>query len=332
MNLALPDNIRLNEHKFLVTGGAGFIGSNLVEYLLNNNAKEVRVLDNLATGRIENIREFFSFPNFKFINGDIRDIEICKNAIEGIDFISHQAALGSVPRSIKDPITTNSVNVNGFLNILTTAKDYHVKRMVYASSSSVYGDSEILPKVEGEEGNPMSPYALSKKINEEYARVFSEIYGFHTVGLRYFNVFGPKQNPEGEYAAVIPRFILNAINNSSPTIYGDGEQARDFTFINNAVLANMLAMYTENVSEFSVFNVACGFSFSINDVWNEITHQIEVLNQPIYDSPRKGDIKDSLASLIKIGNKLNYKPISSFKDGLSETISYYKNLQKTNKK
>ena len=224
MSSLLPENISIKDNSFLITGGAGFIGSNLVEFLLLNGAKKVRVLDNLATGNINNINEFYSHPNFQFIEGDIRDLNACEQAIKEIDFVSHQAALGSVPRSINDPITTNSVNVDGFLNILKTAKDFGVKRLIYASSSSVYGDIETSPKIEGVEGNVMSPYALTKKMNEEYAKVFSSVYGFHTIGLRYFNVFGPKQNPEGDYAAVIPRFIMHAINGTAPTIYGDGHQ------------------------------------------------------------------------------------------------------------
>jgi UDP-N-acetylglucosamine 4-epimerase len=324
MNLTLPENIKLNEHSFLVTGGAGFIGSNLVEFLLTNHAKEVRVLDNFATGRIENISDFFSYPNFKFIEGDIRDIEICKKAIDGVDYISHQAALGSVPRSINDPITTNSVNVNGFLNILTTAKDYQVKRMVYASSSSVYGNSEILPKIEGEEGNPMSPYALSKKINEEYARVFSEIYGFHAIGLRYFNVFGPKQNPDGDYAAVIPRFIMHAINGTAPTIYGDGLQARDFTYVENAVQANIKAFYiNEKIKNSQVYNVACGESYSIIELWEEISNRFSNSKNPIYEKPRNGDVRNSLASLEKSTSVLKYYPSVNLKAGLEKTIDFY---------
>jgi UDP-N-acetylglucosamine/UDP-N-acetylgalactosamine 4-epimerase len=233
----------LSQYKFLITGGAGFIGSNIVEYLLKYNARHVRVLDNLSNGYFENIKDFMGLPNFEFILGDIRDFNTCKKALEGMDFVSHQAALGSVPRSIADPITSNEVNVSGFLNILTAVKDApDIKRMVYAASSSTYGDSPKLPKVEGNEGNPLSPYAVTKLVNELYADVFSKVYGLHTIGLRYFNVFGPKQNPNNPYAAVIPIFCKHFIEGTTPTINGDGFTSRDFTFVENAVQANIKAM------------------------------------------------------------------------------------------
>ena len=236
-------DINLSNYSFLITGGAGFIGSNLVEYLLKYNAGHVRVLDNLSNGYFENIKDFMELPNFEFIEGDIRDLETCRKAADGIDFISHQAALGSVPRSISDPFTSNEVNVSGFLNILIAARDSSkLKMMVYAASSSTYGDSPNLPKIEGIEGNPLSPYAVTKLVNELYADVFSRVYSFHTIGLRYFNIFGPKQNPNNPYAAVIPIFCKNFINKKSPTINGDGNTSRDFTFIENAVQANIKAM------------------------------------------------------------------------------------------
>jgi len=227
--------IDLSKYSFLITGGAGFIGSNLVEYLLKFNAGKVKVLDNLSNGYFDNIKDFMLLPNFEFIEGDIRNFNTCKKAVEGVDFISHQAALGSVPRSISDPITSNDVNVSGFLNILTAAKESStLKRLVYAASSSTYGDSSALPKVEGHEGNPLSPYAVSKLVNELYADVYSKVYGFHTIGLRYFNIFGPKQNPNNPYAAVIPIFCQAFIDGRSPLINGDGETSRDFTFVENA--------------------------------------------------------------------------------------------------
>jgi len=233
----------LSKFKFLVTGGAGFIGSNIVEYLIKYNAGNVRVLDNLSNGYFENIKDFMGLPNFEFILGDIRNFETCKKAIEGMDFVTHQAALGSVPRSISDPLTSNEVNVSGFLNILTAVKDAsNVKQMVYAASSSTYGDSPTLPKVEGNEGNPLSPYAVTKLVNELYADVYSKVYGLHAIGLRYFNVFGPKQNPNNPYAAVIPIFCKAFIEGKQPTINGDGLTSRDFTFVENAVQANIRAM------------------------------------------------------------------------------------------
>lgn len=233
----------LSKFKFLVTGGAGFIGSNIVEYLIKYNAGHVRVLDNLSNGYFENIKDFMGLPNFEFILGDIRNIETCKKAVEGMDFVSHQAALGSVPRSIADPLTSNEVNVTGFLNMLTAVKDApNIKQMVYAASSSTYGDSPTLPKVEGNEGNPLSPYAVTKLVNELYADVYSKVYGLNTIGLRYFNVFGPKQNPNNPYAAVIPIFCKAFIEGKQPTINGDGLTSRDFTFVENAVQANIRAM------------------------------------------------------------------------------------------
>lgn len=318
-------NFSLNESTFLVSGGAGFIGSNIVDYLLKNGAAEVRVLDNLSNGFIENLEEFRTNPRFKFIEGDIRNIDHCKDAVKGIDYISHQAALGSVPRSINDPATSNAVNVAGFLNMLVAAKDEGVKKMVYASSSSVYGDSIASPKHEGQEGNTMSPYAVTKSVNEQYGRVFSSVYGFHTIGLRYFNVFGPKQNPHGDYAAVIPRFIIHAINNTNPTIYGDGQQARDFTFVENAVQANIKAMLTEGINSHEVFNIAYGESYSVNTLWEEISNLFNCQSKPSYHPERKGDVRNSLASLEKATKIIGYNPTVSLKNGLVITKEYYIN-------
>jgi UDP-N-acetylglucosamine 4-epimerase len=294
--------IDLSEYSFLITGGAGFIGSNLVEYLLKFNAGHVRIIDNLSNGYFDNIKDFLELANFEFIEGDIRDLETCRKAVNGIDFISHQAALGSVPRSISDPITSNEVNINGFLNILVAARDSsRLKKMVYAASSSTYGDSPIMPKVEGNEGNPLSPYAVTKLVNELYSDVFSRVYSFHTIGLRYFNIFGPKQNPNNPYAAVIPIFCKNFLDSKSPTINGDGNTSRDFTFIENAVQANIKAMLC------SKLQFESGKDINAN-----------------YVPERIGDVKHSKASINKIARLLNYFPEFKFKDGLAITYNWYK--------
>ena len=263
-------NQNLSKYTFLITGGAGFIGSNLAEYLLKYNAKNVVVLDDLSNGHLYNIAPFLELSNFKFIEGDIRDFETCKNAMLDIDIVFHQAALGSVPRSINDPITSNEVNVSGFLNVLTAVKDSKsVKKMVYAASSSTYGDSKSLPKVEDVVGKPLSPYAITKYVNELYADVFSKTYGIHTVGLRYFNVFGPKQDPNGAYAAVIPLFFKAALSNETVFINGEGDQTRDFTFIENVIQANIKAAFS-NLERHEVFNVAVGERISIMRLWETI--------------------------------------------------------------
>ncbi len=320
-------DIDLSKYTFLVTGGAGFIGSNLVEYLLRYDAGYVRVIDNLSSGYFENIKDFIELPNFEFIEGDIRDLESCRQVVDGIDFISHQAALGSVPRSITDPITSNEVNINGFLNMLTAAKDSSsLKQMVYAASSSTYGDSPILPKVEGVEGKPLSPYAVTKLVNELYADVFSRVYGLNTIGLRYFNIFGPKQNPNNPYAAVIPIFCKNFIENTQLTIYGDGNTSRDFTFVENAVQANILTLLnglTASLGKHEVFNVACGDQISLNEL---VSLLIKVSGKNIdvlYGSSRKGDVKHSLADIKKLQTYCNYNPKFSLDQGLLIVYEWY---------
>jgi UDP-N-acetylglucosamine 4-epimerase len=314
----------LSSFRFLVTGGAGFIGSNLVEYLLKYGAKEVRVLDDLSTGFADNLTAFQSLPNFTFIEGDISDYQLCLKACEGIDYVSHQAALGSVPRSLKDPIGTNRVNIDGFVNMTAAAREKQVKRMVYASSSSVYGDSLSLPKVEEHIGNPLSPYAVSKYANELYAKVFAGSYGQELIGLRYFNVFGPRQSPEGDYAAVIPRFIKALKRGDSPMINGDGKQTRDFTFVENAVQANIKAFFTtEKNAVGEAFNVALGESFSLLDLLSMLQEVLQSKIEPVHRNERAGDIKDSLADISKAQNLLNYQPNIHFKEGLSQTVDYF---------
>ncbi|MCF8330293.1 MAG: SDR family oxidoreductase [Crocinitomicaceae bacterium] len=319
----------ISKSKFLITGGAGFIGSNLVEYLLKYGAGHVRVLDNLSNGYYQNLKDFAGVSNFEFIQGDIRDIETCKLAVNDIDFISHQAALGSVPRSISDPFTTNEVNIGGFLNVLIAAKEsQQLKSFVYAASSSTYGDNQDLPKIEGREGFPLSPYAVTKKVNELYAEVFSKIYGFHTTGLRYFNVFGPKQNPNNAYAAVIPIFCKSFIEGISPTIYGDGKTSRDFTFVENAVQANIRALFSIPTFKHNVYNVACGEQISLNEII-DLIQVISKKNLDVkYTVERIGDIKHSKASIEKISKELAYVPTIKFESGLEIVYNWYKeNMQ-----
>ncbi len=317
----------LKYKKILVTGGAGFIGSNICKYLLEQGA-HVRVLDNLITGRKLNIESFLSHPNFEFIEDTIFDLNVCKKACIDIDFVSHQAALGSVPRSIAFPEKTNESNVTGFLNMLIAAKENKVKRFVYASSSSVYGDETSLPKIETKIGNPLSPYAVSKYTNELYAQVFYKTYGLETIGLRYFNVFGPNQDPAGEYAAVIPLFINNILQNKPIYINGDGSNTRDFTFVNNAVQANILALASKNeAAKGEIFNVAVGENFSLNDLSQSIQNILGIEAEIIHREERSGDIKNSLADISKISNILNYKPSHTFFEGLKETVTYFKNLR-----
>jgi UDP-N-acetylglucosamine 4-epimerase len=314
----------LSNFSFLITGGAGFIGSNLVEYLLKYNARHVRVLDNLSNGYFDNIKEFTKLSNFEFLEGDIRDLEICRGAVKEIDFISHQAALGSVPRSIENPTLTNEVNVSGFLNMLYAAKESKsLKRFVYAASSSTYGDSPLLPKVEGNEGNPLSPYAVTKLVNELYGDVFSKVYDFHTIGLRYFNIFGPKQNPDNPYAAVIPIFCRNFIEGNSPIIHGDGDTSRDFTFVENAIQANIKGFFCNDILKHEVFNVACGEQISLNKVVDYLRIISKKDIPTHYDQFRLGDVKHSLGSLKKIDSILKYNPQIKFKDGLELVYHWY---------
>ncbi|MDP4129488.1 MAG: SDR family oxidoreductase [Bacteroidota bacterium] len=321
----------LKKYAFLITGGAGFIGSNLVEYLMKYKAHRVRVLDNLSTGHKHNLKDFLSDPAFEFIEGDIRDLETCKKAVADMDFVFHQAALGSVPRSIVDPITTNEVNISGFVNMLVAVKDSGVSRMVYAASSSTYGDSEALPKVEENIGNPLSPYAVTKYVNELYANVFARTYGMELIGLRYFNVFGPRQDPDGAYAAVVPKFVQQLLNHQSPVINGDGEHSRDFTFIENVVQANMLAMFTDNPDSLNtVYNVAYGEQTSLNQLVRALKEYLSVSDAAIagikalHGPNRDGDIPHSLASIEKAKANLNYLPQFNFKEGLRRAIDWYK--------
>lgn len=319
-------NTDLSEFQFLITGGAGFIGSNIVAYLLDNNAKNVRVLDNLSNGYKANIADFLSLPNFEFIEGDIRDLETCKQAMQDIDYVSHQAALGSVPRSINNPITSNAVNVSGFLNMLVALKESKtVKRMVYAASSSTYGDSPILPKVEGTIGKPLSPYAVTKYVNELYADVFGKTYNTNVIGLRYFNVFGPKQSPNGAYAAVIPLFMESIKNNNPANIHGDGEQTRDFTFVDNVVQANIKSFFASDKAKNEVFNIACGTRISVNNLWDFINASAEKNIEAKHSSSRLGDVKDSLADINKAKKMLDYSPDISVKQGLKITWDYFNN-------
>ncbi|MGZ8543770.1 MAG: SDR family oxidoreductase [Flavisolibacter sp.] len=312
--------------RILVTGGAGFIGSNLVEYLLEKPGVElVRVLDNLATGSKANIENFSNNPRFEFVEGDIRDFEACTQATNGMDLVSHQAALGSVPRSINDPLTSNEVNITGTLNIFNAAREQKIKRVVYAASSSTYGDHPGLPKVEDEIGNPLSPYAVTKYVNELYAKVFSNVYGLHTIGLRYFNVFGPRQNPQGPYAAVIPLFIKAVLDNEPPVINGDGENSRDFTFVANAVLANDRALFTENASALNqVYNIAFGERTSLNAIFEMIKEIAGSDLAPKYGPDRTGDVKHSLADISKAKTMLEYHPAFSVREGMKIAFEWYR--------
>lgn len=312
----------------LVTGGAGFIGANLVEALLHDERVEkVRVLDNFATGKRSNIAEFFDDPRFELFEGDIRDYETCLAACDGMHRISHQAALGSVPRSIEDPITTNAVNITGTLNIFTAAKATKVDRIVFAASSSTYGDSEMLPKVEDEIGKPLSPYAVTKLVNELYAEVFQKLYGLDFVGLRYFNIFGPKQDPNGAYAAVIPLFFKAALEGKAPTINGDGTFSRDFTYVSNAVRANVLALFSEQREALNqVYNIACGQRTDLNALWAGICDVTGCDLSPHYGPERTGDIPHSLASIAKAQQLLSYQPSINMEEGLALSAQWYQDV------
>lgn len=316
----------ITSSKFLITGGAGFIGSNLVAYLVQYQAAKIVVLDNLSTGYLENIAAYIDKGQVEFIEGDIRDYQTCVKAMQDVDYVLHEAALGSVPRSINDPITTNKVNISGFLNILQAAKEAGVKRMVYAASSSTYGDSPSLPKQEAIIGNPLSPYAVTKYVNELYADVFSRTYQFHSVGLRYFNVFGPKQNVNGPYAAVIPLFITQVLNGQAPVINGDGLTSRDFTFVSNVVQANIKALLADNLTKHEVFNVACNEQTSLTELVAAITEELGSPLEPTYVPERRGDVKHSLADISKAKSQLQYQPEVLFKNGLKETILYFQEL------
>ncbi|KAB7530497.1 NAD-dependent epimerase/dehydratase family protein [Flagellimonas olearia] len=313
----------------LVTGGAGFIGSNLTEFLLENG-NQVTVLDNFATGKKENIAPFLNNPNFRLIEGDIRNLTTCKEACKDVDFVLHQAALGSVPRSINDPITSNEVNVSGFLNMLVAARDANVKRFVYAASSSTYGDSKELPKVEDIIGKPLSPYAITKYVNELYADIFSKTYGMETIGLRYFNVFGRRQDPNGAYAAVIPKFVIQLINHESPTINGDGSYSRDFTYIDNVVQMNMRALMSQDPRAVNtVYNVAYGQRTDLNELVSLLKHYLSNYDHEIakidvkYGSERTGDVPHSLASIEKGKELLGYSPNFDIEKGLQEAVKWY---------
>lgn len=317
------------KNTILITGGAGFIGSNLCDYFLSKG-HQVICLDNFATGHQHNLKDFISNPNFRLIEGDIRNLVDCQKAVQGVDYVLHQAALGSVPRSLADPITTNEVNVSGFLNMLVASRDAKVKRFVYAASSSTYGDSEGLPKVEEVIGKPLSPYAITKYVNELYAEIFSKTYGLETIGLRYFNVFGRKQDPKGAYAAVIPKFVMQLMQLESPKINGDGNYSRDFTYIDNVIHMNELAMATKNPDAINtVYNTAYGDRNTLNNLVSYLKEYLSRYDARIadvvveYGPVRAGDIAHSMASVDKAKSLLGYDPQFSMQQGLKEAVSWY---------
>ena len=321
----------LSGYSFLVTGGAGFIGSHIVEYLLKQGAGHVRVLDDLSTGSREVIEAFERHKHFEFMEGDISDPKTCAQAVEGMDFVSHQAALGSVPRSVEDPLATNRANVTGFLNMLVAARDEPtVRKMVYAASSSTYGDGERLPKVESQKtGTPMNPYAVSKLTNELYADVFSRIYDFHTLGLCYFNVFGPRQQADNPYAAVIPIFMRAAIEGTVPTINGDGHTTRDFTFVSNVVQANIRALLDgQEIRRHEVLNIACSEQISLNELWDAIAGLADSEVKPKHGPERPGDVRHSLADISKARELVGYAPGVHVEEGLEKAFQYYKSEDK----
>jgi UDP-N-acetylglucosamine 4-epimerase len=318
-----------NQNVILITGGAGFIGSNLCEYFLSKG-NQVVCLDNFATGHRHNLTQCLKNPNFRLIEGDIRNASDCVKAVKGVSYVLHQAALGSVPRSLKDPVTTNDVNVSGFLNMLVAARDEKVQRFIYAASSSTYGDSESLPKVEEVIGKPLSPYAITKYVNELYAEIFSKTYGLETIGLRYFNVFGRKQDPNGAYAAVIPKFVMQLMQHQSPKINGDGNYSRDFTYIDNVIQMNELAMLTQNPEAVNtVYNTAFGDRNTLNNLIDYLKEFLSVYDPKIaniaidYGPNRAGDIPHSLASIEKAKRQLGYNPQYSMQQGLKEAVKWY---------
>lgn len=320
-------NKDLSNYSFLITGGAGFIGSHIAEYLVKNGAKKVRVIDNLTNGFLTNIEHLIKYSSFEFLPGDIRDFEFCHHACKNIDYVSHQAALGSVPRSIEEPHIINDINVGGFVNILKAAVDNKVKQFVFASSSSVYGDEPSLPKHEDRLGNCLSPYAVSKRADELYALVFAQVYNIPVIGFRYFNIFGSRQDPDGPYAAVIPLFVKGIINKTPVYINGDGEQTRDFTFVENAVQINIKGMLTENKEALNrMYNVAIGERFSVNYLYEAVRKQLNSNHKPTYREAREGDIRHSLADITLAQNLLQYQPTTKFEDGLVDTIEYFKTL------
>ena len=313
--------VDLSDKKFLITGGAGFIGSHIAEYLLKYKAGKVRVLDNLSTGFMTNVDPFKNSPSYEFIQGDICKDEDCRQAFDGIDYVFHQAALGSVPRSIQDPLNTNRSNINGFLNVLLAAKEHGIRRVVYASSSSVFGDSPAMPKKEEQLGNPLSPYAVTKRVNELYGKVFAQVYKMEIIGLRYFNIFGPRQSPDGPYAAAIPLFINALLKNEPCHINGDGEQSRDFTFVENAVQANLRAMFADPThASGQVFNIAVGERITINELYRHLQEIAGSNLQPLYREERHGDVKHSLADITKARTLLGYEPTVKVREGLEETF------------
>lgn len=319
----------LTDRRILVTGGAGFIGSNLVEKLLSQN-NEIVVLDNFSTGKRENLHPFANNRNFTLIEGDIRDMDTCRKAVDGVDYVLHEAALGSVPRSIKDPMTSTAVNILGFVNMLYAAQEAGVKRFVYAASSSTYGDSKTLPKVEDQIGNPLSPYAITKYVNELYAGNFHDLYGIDTIGLRYFNVFGRRQDPFGAYAAVIPKFVMSLMKHESPVIHGDGSYSRDFTYVDNVVQANELALLAEKDEALNqVYNVAFGERTTLNELFVLLREELSVFDDKIskvealYGPPRSGDVPHSLANIEKAKTLLGYAPEYNVRQGLKESSRWY---------
>ena len=308
--------------KFLITGGAGFIGSNIADRLLEQG-HSVRVIDNFLTGKRENLSKALNSQRFELIEGDIRNLDTVRRACEGIDFVLHEAAIPSVPRSIDDPIATNEVNINGTLNVLKASYENKVRRVVYAASSSAYGDTAVLPKKEDMNPSPLSPYAVSKLTGEYYCRVFTSVYGLETVSLRYFNIFGPRQDPNSTYAAVVPRFITAMLKGESPTVYGDGEQSRDFTYIENVIHANINACYAPPAAAGRVLNIACGTRFTLNTVLRKLEEIFDKKANPKYLPPKKGDVKHSQADITNAANYIQYKIEVDFETGLRRTVDYF---------